>query len=659
MMNYIKYLNDNDIQLDDVDFFFNPRDFPILKERGFNPYDQIVLNNKVDDKFIHDTYTPILSQCGHTKFHDICIPTEDDMMRITDKIYPDMCSNRYHGAKYDTKWEDKKPTCVFRGGATGCGITSETNMRIKACEKSHEWIQDNDKKDLLDAKLTSWNNSRPKFYNGKLVQLKESEFDFEASKDYSMDIQEQSTYKYILNIDGHVKAFRLGNELRMGSVVLIVESDYRLWFQEFLVDGVHYVSVSPDLSDLEEKIKWCKDPENDKECEQIAKNAKDFYDKYLSEKGTYDYFHNIMNSLSKCRAPPVYKVIKEKMNIIVAYRNTKTNIRKKQLDIFIQQMTLIFTGRIDFHIYVIEQESDRDDYDSLPPELKIEGTRMAKFNLGRIKNIGYEIANKERKGYYVLSDVDLLPGFSLIKDYLTVPTERVKHLANIGTRYGINDKNFIGGVVSVNSDQFEKCNGYPNNFWGWGGEDNAFLHRLRENNIKVNKSKSPVIDIEEHTEELKEDKKILEPQDKLRKQKIKEDETKWENNGISNVNGLYSIIGRKDYDNISHIKVFLKVNEGDKSPEKSEESKEESEESNTPSPSPPPSPSPSPPPSQSKPKEIVEGSLVVWTKNGKDFEGEIVKISPKTYKICCKPGKNKDDKGAALYMVPKDIVKLK
>ena len=85
-MNYIEYLNKNDIQLDDIDFFFNPRDFPILKERGLNPYDQIVLNKKVDDKFIHETYTPILSQCGHKKFHDICIPTEDDMMRITDKI---------------------------------------------------------------------------------------------------------------------------------------------------------------------------------------------------------------------------------------------------------------------------------------------------------------------------------------------------------------------------------------------------------------------------------------------------------------------------------------------------------------------------------------------------------------------------------------------
>ena len=662
ILNYIEYLKENNIQLDDVDFFFNPRDFPILKERGMDPYDQIVLDKKLTDNFVHDVYTPILSQCGHTNYHDIRIPTEDDMMRISNKIHPDMCKNNYVSSdgsilEFKTKWENKKPTCVFRGGATGCGITPETNMRIKGCKLSYEWSQDNDKKDLLDAKLTSWNNSRPKFYKGKLVKLKESDFEFDASKDNFMKIQDQSTYKYILNIDGHVKAFRLGNELRMGSVVLIVESDYTLWFQEFLEDKVHYISVTSDLGNLEKQIRWCID--NNDKCEQIAKNAKDFYDKYLSKKGTYDYFHNIISSLSKCRLPPVYKKSKGKMNIIVAYRNTKTNLRKKQLDIFIQQMVSIFTGRIDFHIYVIEQESDRDDYDSLPSELKIEGTRMAKFNLGRIKNIGYTIANKERQGHYILSDVDLLPGVSLIDDYLVVPDERVVHLANIGTRFGINDKKFIGGVISVNSKQFEKSNGYPNNFWGWGGEDNAFLHRLNINDIDVRKSEDPVIDLEEHTEEIEKVKFKYEPQDKLRDKKREEDKTNWESNGISNVDELYSIIKRKDYDNIplSHIKVFLKINKGDKSPEKEEEEEEEKEEKEEEKEE--EEEEEEEDKSSDKPKKIEEGSIVVWTKNGKDFEGEVIKITPKKYKICCKPGKNKDDKDAALYMVSKDIVKLK
>ena len=41
-----------------------------------------------------------------------------------------------------TKWKDKKPICVFRGGATGCGITRDTNMRIKACELSYEKSMD-------------------------------------------------------------------------------------------------------------------------------------------------------------------------------------------------------------------------------------------------------------------------------------------------------------------------------------------------------------------------------------------------------------------------------------------------------------------------------------------------------------------------------------
>ena len=51
-----------------------------------------------------------------------------------------------------------------------------------------------------------------------------------------MNLEEQSKHKYILNIDGHVKAFRLGNELRMGSVILLVDSPYRLWFQDKLIE---------------------------------------------------------------------------------------------------------------------------------------------------------------------------------------------------------------------------------------------------------------------------------------------------------------------------------------------------------------------------------------------------------------------------------------
>ena len=63
--------------------------------------------------------------------------------------------------------------------------------------------------------------------------------------------------------------------------------------------------------------------------------------------------------------------------------------------------------------------------------------------------------------------------------------------------------------------------------------------------------------------------------------------------------------------------------------------------------------------SESKEKEIMIGSNVKWTKNGKEFTGIVEKITSKTYKICCKPGKQSGDTGpGVLYMVPKEDVQL-
>ena len=80
---------------------------------------------------------------------------------------------------------------------------------------------------------------------------------------------------------------------------------------------------------------------------------------------------------------------------------------------------------------------------------------MAKFNLGRLKNIGFELAEKDNRGiensYYVLSDIDMLPSYNLVEDYLKYPKNPI-HLANLGTRYSEDgsDADFLGGVVSFN-----------------------------------------------------------------------------------------------------------------------------------------------------------------------------------------------------------------
>ena len=37
--------------------------------------------------------------------------------------------------------------------------------------------------------------------------------------------------------------------------------------------------------------------------------------------------------------------------------------------------------------------------------------------------------------------------------------------------------NYAGGVVSINRENFFKINGYANDYWGWGSEDDDFSAR--------------------------------------------------------------------------------------------------------------------------------------------------------------------------------------
>jgi len=39
---------------------------------------------------------------------------------------------------------------------------------------------------------------------------------------------------------------------------------------------------------------------------------------------------------------------------------------------------------------------------------------------------------------------------------------------------------FFGGVSGLTVEQFRKINGFPNAFWGWGGEDDDLWNRWVE-----------------------------------------------------------------------------------------------------------------------------------------------------------------------------------
>lgn len=39
-------------------------------------------------------------------------------------------------------------------------------------------------------------------------------------------------------------------------------------------------------------------------------------------------------------------------------------------------------------------------------------------------------------------------------------------------------KGYTGGVVAIRRTQYEDINGFSNDFWGWGGEDDDLNNRL-------------------------------------------------------------------------------------------------------------------------------------------------------------------------------------
>jgi predicted glycosyltransferase involved in capsule biosynthesis len=142
---------------------------------------------------------------------------------------------------------------------------------------------------------------------------------------------------------------------------------------------------------------------------------------------------------------------KKKISIIVSYRN-----REQHLNQFVPYMNK-FLADIPHKIHIIEQ------YDEKP------------FNRAKLFNIGFDIDHKEFD-YFCFHDIDMLP---LEADYSFV--EKPYHMATNASQFNNNlpYQTYYGGVNLFNKEDFIKINGYSNDFWGWGGEDDDLLKRVR------------------------------------------------------------------------------------------------------------------------------------------------------------------------------------
>jgi hypothetical protein len=249
-----------------------------------------------------------------------------------------------------------------------------------------------------------------------------------------------------------------------------------------------HVGVLKNIGDLEIQATWEKMTEQEK---QFA-NSKNIRDKYLVIRGILN-----QNKKKEQNKMPVKKVTsssdkpleapkqKAKIAIIIPFRDLEEEKKRtSQLNQLVQFMSNYLKGD-NYKIFVVEQNDDG-----------------RKFNRGQLLNIGFEEAEKEGYENFIFHDADLLPSDELKEYYEYEPENKPVHIAAVWDRYGGNQY-YFGGIVAFNKQMFNRINGYPNNFWGWGGEDDELFNRTRKffNIMKV--QKGSIRDLEEMNIEQK------------------------------------------------------------------------------------------------------------------------------------------------------------
>lgn len=279
----------NERQIKDIEFFINRRDFPLLKSDRTEAYDHIFGDTPlVSHNF--ETLAPIISVCGGETFSDIVLPTYEDYTRVwfqEDELIIPPKNKEYPEIK-SIEWAEKTPIVIFRGQATGAGFDQHTNQRLKAYAIGAK------RPELFDIKFNKFSYRIRKHRSSEYIQ--ELKFPGQFTKAPFMTPQEQSNYKFILNLEGHVAAYRLSYELSFQSCILLAGSRWKLWYSHLIVPWIHYVPVKEDLSDLVEKAEWCL--ANDKKCKKIAQNAFIFYKKYLNKEYMLDFCQATLNKLA-------------------------------------------------------------------------------------------------------------------------------------------------------------------------------------------------------------------------------------------------------------------------------------------------------------------------------------------------------------------------
>lgn len=258
------------VKVKDGLYILNLTDALMLKKDRTSPW-PILGTGKLEDKY-QGEMLPIFGGSSAEGYEDITIPNYDDVRVVLgyDKV-PDPLVG----------WLEKIKTVVFRGSSTGCGRKADTNMRLKIAGLEYPWL------DAGITKLTKNLKFDPKHGLGVVDKVP-----LVPKKSFT----EQSKYRYILNIDGNVAAYRLLTWMQTGSVIFKVRGPYTVWYEDKLAHRKTVIEVKEDLSDLAEQYDWC--IQNDAKCRKIAERAMKVSKKLLTLDSVNKAFSKKLNSVA-------------------------------------------------------------------------------------------------------------------------------------------------------------------------------------------------------------------------------------------------------------------------------------------------------------------------------------------------------------------------
>jgi len=151
-------------------------------------------------------------------------------------------------------WGCREDVVFWRGSATNRGVSpiGEAISRLEQVPRVAMCIRLKGEAKTDVAIMSSWG----------------FQFPHEAAQQYLMDagvygpaisILQHARYRYLIDIDGVANAWGFFEKLMLGSCILKVSSPFEQWFYKEVKEWEHFVPVREDLSDLIEKIRWCRE----------------------------------------------------------------------------------------------------------------------------------------------------------------------------------------------------------------------------------------------------------------------------------------------------------------------------------------------------------------------------------------------------------------